>query len=396
MNRDSRGLSGLKKIHILYVITQLELGGAQKQLLSLIRHLDRDRYELYLFTAREGLLMDEALSIGGLTVHRSKHLKRPIDLPEDLLAVIEMVRFIKKNKIDIVHTHSSKAGILGRWAGTLAGVKTIMHTVHGWSFNDFQRPFLRGFYAGLERLNAKFTDTIIVVSDHDKQKGLDHKIGEGDKYSLVRYGIDRAQFGIRDPSLRKELGIGESAVVIGTIACFKPQKATEDFVQLAYLTSQVLPSARFLVVGDGLLREKIEKLIAKFNLNGRVILAGWRKDIPRVLQAMDIFVLTSLWEGLPIAVLEAMASQVPVVATQTGGISEVITEGETGFLVPCHQMPSMLEKINVLLRDASLKNRILQNAGQRLDEKFDTKTMVKAYEDLYQERIAVKGGTYVC
>jgi glycosyltransferase involved in cell wall biosynthesis len=381
----------MRKINILYVITQLELGGAQRQLLSLIHHLDRKSYDLFLFTAREGLLMEEALSSGGLTCYRSRYLKRPISILEDLLALIELVRFIRKHKIDIVHTHSSKAGILGRWAGALTKTKIVIHTVHGWSFNDFQRPFLRKLYLGLERLSAKFTDKIIVVSNHDRQKGLDRKIGADEKYSVVRYGIDRAQFDRGVPSIRKELGIGDSEIVIGTIACFKPQKALEDFVQLALSASRVFPQARFLMIGDGVLREKIEKLIAKFNLSPRFILTGWRRDIPRVLSGMDVFVLTSLWEGLPIAVLEAMVSQVPVVATHTGGVSEVIAEGETGFLVPCHDMPSMLKKVHIFLQDTPLRERITHNAKQSMDERFDTETMVKAHEDLYQDLVKTKG-----
>ena len=384
----------MRKINILYVITQLELGGAQGQLLSLIRHLDKERYNFFLFTAQEGLLIEEALSLGGLTCYRSRHLKRPINFAEDLQAMIEIVRFIKKNKIDIVHTHSSKAGILGRWAGALTKAKIVIHTVHGWSFNDFQKPFLKKLYLELERLSAKFTDKIIVVSNHDRQKGLNHKIGSEEKYSLLRYGIDRAQFGRRDPSIRKELGIGDGEMVIGTVACFKPQKALEDFVQFAFLASRVLPQAKFLMVGDGVLRKKIEKLIAKFNLTSRFILTGWRRDIPRVLSAIDVFVLTSLWEGLPIAVLEAMVSQVPVVATHTGGISEIIVEGETGFLVPCHDVPSMLKKACVFLRDASLKERITRAARQIVNEKFDTETMVKSHEDLYQKLAKTKGVTH--
>jgi glycosyltransferase involved in cell wall biosynthesis len=386
----------MRKINILYVITQLELGGAQKQLLSLISQVDRNRYNLFLFTAREGLLVEEALSIKDLSLQRSRHLRRSIHPWQDVLAIMEIARFIKKNKIDMVHTHSSKAGILGRWAGALTKTKIIIHTVHGWSFNDFQNSLLKKFYMALERFSAKFSDKIIVVSNHDRGKGLAHQIGADNKYVLVRYGIDRVQFGARDSSIRKELGISDDAPVIGTIACFKPQKALEDFVQLAFLTKQALPQARFLITGDGILREKIEKLIAKFNLAPQVILAGWRRDIPRILSAMDVFVLTSLWEGLPISVLEAMASRVPVVATDTGGVSEVIAERETGFLVPCHDVPSMLKKTTDLLRDDSLKERVAQRAKQYIDEKFDTRAMVKAHEDLYQELIEAKGIMHVC
>ena len=381
----------MRKMNVLFVLTRLELGGAQTQLLDLIRQLDQDHYTLFLFTAQAGWLKEEALSIHGLKIHFSKYLQPSIHLPKDLLAMIEMVRFIKKNKIDIVHTHSSKAGILGRFAGAAAKAKIIIHTVHGWSFNDFQNLLVRQFYVGLERLSAKFTDKIIAVSNHDIQKGLAHNIGSGSQYALVRYGIPRVQFGTRDPTIRKELGISPEAWVIGTSACFKPQKAPEDFVRFAFLARQVFPQARFLWVGDGVLRKKIEKLITQFNLEEQFILLGWRRDIPRILSAMDAFVLTSLWEGLPIAVLEAMASQVPVVATRTGGISEVISESETGFLVSCHDMASMLEKVHVLLQDTPLKERILRSAKQCVNEQFDTKTMVKAHEDLYQKLVQAKG-----
>lgn len=381
----------MRKSNILYVITHLELGGAQTQLLSLIRAIDKEHFNLFLFTGQEGPLVEEALSLGGLVVHRSRYLKRSIDLLKDLLALVEIMRFIQKNKIDIVHTHSSKAGILGRCAAALARAKTILHTVHGWSFNDFQKPFVRNLYRGLERFTAKFTDKIIVVSEHDRRKGLDSGIGRECQYALVRYGIDRTRFGKRDPFIRKELGISDDAIVIGTIACFKPQKAPEDFVRLAFLISQVLPQARFLWVGDGALREKIKRLIAGLNLGSQFILTGWRRDIPRVLSAMDVFVLTSLWEGLPIAVLEAMASQVPVVATHTGGISEVITEGETGFLVPCHNMASMLENVQLLLGDAFRKERVIQSAKRRIDGAFDTETMMEAHAKLYQELTGTKG-----
>lgn len=381
----------MRKINILYIITQLELGGAQKQVLNVIRRLDRTRYNPFLFTAHEGLLMEEASSIRELTLYRSQYLGRRIHPIKDLLAIMEIAKFIKKNKIDIVHTHSSKAGILGRWAAALAKVKIIIHTVHGWSFNDFQGNFTRKFYTCLEGLSAKFSDKIIVVSQHDRRRGLDCKIGDEGRYTLLRYGIDKTSFGAKDASIRKDLGISEDTLVIGTIACFKPQKAVEDFVQLAHLTGKVFPRARFLLVGDGVLRPKIEKLITQYHLSSRFILTGWRSDIPRVLSAMDVFVLTSLWEGLPIAVLEAMAAQLPVVATHTGGIADVVIENETGFLVPCHDVSSMLKKVSVLLKDSALRARIGSNAEKKVDEAFSTECMVKAHDDLYQSLIGKKG-----
>ncbi len=379
------------KINILYVITQLELGGAQKQLLSLIKNLDQDRYNIFLFTAKDGFLMEEALAIPGLSLYRSRYLQRLINPLRDLLALMELRAFIRKNRIDMVHTHSSKAGILGRWAAALAKTKIILHTVHGWSFHDFQNPLICGLYKKLEKFSAKFTDRIVVVSDHDKQKGLGLKIGSEDRYGLIRYGISRAEFGAKDASIRKELGLSEDALVIGTIACFKPQKGLEDFVRLASLAGQLFPQARFLMVGDGVLRKKLERQIERSGLRSRFILTGWRTDVARVLFAMDVLVLISLWEGLPIAVLEAMASGVPVLATDTGGIAEVILEGETGFLAPCHDVPSMLKKLTLLLREDGPKKRIALKAAECVDERFETKMMVKSHEELYRQLTGTKG-----
>lgn len=386
----------MRKINILYIITQLELGGAQKQALSLIRGIDRTRYNLFLVTAKEGFLMEEALSISGLTLCRSKYLGRAIHPLKDFWTIFEIAGFIKCNKIDIVHTHSSKAGVLGRWAAALSGVKVIIHTVHGWSFNDFQGFLARNLYRGLERFCSRFTDKIIVVSHHDKRKGVKRRIGDEVRYQLVRYGIERTLFGVRDASIRKELGIRADALVVGAIACFKPQKAPEDFVELASKIHQKFPSVIFLMVGDGALRGAIESLIARHQLGSQFILTGWRKDIPGILSVMDVFVLTSLWEGLPIAVLEAMVTQVPVVATHTGGVSEVVVENETGFLVPCHDLSSMLKKVNALLEDGPLRARIGLNAKKKIGEVFSVESMVKAHDDLYQRLIKEKGVFRAC
>ena len=197
----------MRKINLVYIITKLELGGAQKQLLSLIRQLDREKFNVFLFTAREGLMMQDALSIPDLTLSKSRCLERAINPLKDILALIEIYLFIKKNKADIVHTHSSKAGILGRLAAGFAKVNLVLHTVHGWSFNDYQPGWKRGFFIWLERLAAAFTHKIIVVSQHDKVKGLANRIGSDYQYHLIRYGISYSDFAIKDQKIKEELYI---------------------------------------------------------------------------------------------------------------------------------------------------------------------------------------------
>ncbi|HTZ11604.1 MAG TPA: glycosyltransferase family 4 protein [Candidatus Margulisiibacteriota bacterium] len=377
----------MQKINILFVVTELELGGAQTQLLELLRRLDKDRFRPFLLSGRRGLLIPEASLIEGLFFKKAAWLKRSISPLEDILALIEIYLFIKKHKIRIIHTHSSKAGILGRLAAALAGVKPVIHTVHGWSFNDYQHPFLRKLFVSLERIASSFTDTIIVVCEHDKQRGLTSKIGAADKYLLIRYGIDYARFGKADKDIRRGLGIDASGLVVGMISCFKPQKSVKDFIEAARLIAGSFPEVSFILIGDGALRKDIEKLISSSHLEGKIILTGWRRDIPEILSAMDIFVLTSLWEGLPIVVLEALASGKPVVATNTGGISEVIHEGKNGFLVPPRDTGLLCEKLSLLLKDRELRMRLGAEAGRTLNQDFFTDNMLKSTQDLYNELV---------
>ena len=379
-----------RRYNILYVVTKLELGGAQKQALSLMRRLNNEEYNIFLFTADVGLLMDEALAISGITVKRSRFLERPINPLKDLLALFEIYSFIREKQIDIVHTHSSKAGIVGRLAARIAGVKIIIHTVHGWSFNDYQPFWTRLLYIGLERWIGGFTNRLIVVSRYDQEKGLSNAIVSENRYSLIRYGIDYAEFSGKQGTekTRQELGIGADDLVVGMIACFKPQKSPGDFVRLAGLINQSLPGVKFVLVGDGVLRESIEDLISQYNLPNNMFLLGWREDIPEILSAIDVFALTSLWEGLPISVLEAFASHKPVVATDTGGVREVVSENKTGCLVPAGDIKAMAEKVKILLNDKSLRLKMGDNAHSSLGVSYRLDYTVNSTKELYENLFA--------
>jgi glycosyltransferase involved in cell wall biosynthesis len=378
------------KINLLYVITKLELGGAQKQLLSLISHLDRQKFSPFLFTAQGGLLLTEALSIKDLNLKHSKCLERSISPIKDLLALFEIYRFIKKNNIQVVHTHSSKAGILGRLAARLARVRLIIHTVHGWSFNDYQPELLRYILIWLERLTARFSDKLIVSNYPDKQKGLSNRIGSDEQYVIIRYGLNYADFLQKDPKIKEELGINNGDLVVGMVSCLKPQKSPLDFIKLAFMVNQILPKVKFILVGDGILRRRAEQLIEKLNIKGCSTLAGWRRDVHRILSAIDVFVLTSLWEGLPISALEAMAASKPVVATNTGGVQDVVTEGKTGFLVPPKDIRLMSERIVALLQDEGLRRQIGENAKNNLGREFSLAGMVKDTQDLYYSLLTAR------
>jgi glycosyltransferase involved in cell wall biosynthesis len=376
----------MPKINLLYVVTKLELGGAQRHVLSLIRGLDKEKYRVFLFTSAKGLLINEASSIEGLSVKKSGFLERPVNPFKDILALVELYSFIRKHKIVIVHTHSSKAGILGRLAAGFAGAPVILHTVHGWSFHDFQPVVVRWFYVLCEKLCARFTDRIIVVSVFDREKGLKAGVGKNEQYRLVRYGIDVMDFRVRNRRfrMRESLGLSNSDLVVGMVACFKPQKAPLDFIDLASLVRKDFPEVKFLLVGDGRLSGKIFRRIKQLGIGRNIILTGWRRDIPMILSGLDVFVLTSLWEGLPISVLEAMAASLPLVATNTGGIREVVVNGENGYLVEPRDIHSMHRRLAELLSDSrkrsSLAGRAAEDAGS---EEFSTGGMLKRVFGIY-------------
>jgi glycosyltransferase involved in cell wall biosynthesis len=384
----------MRKIAVLYVITKLELGGAQLQVLDLIRNLNRACYAPVLFTAADGLLVEEACAIKGLVVKRSRWLQRPINPLKDFFALFELVRVIRRSQIDIIHTHSSKAGIIGRLAGRLAGVKIIVHTVHGWSFHDYQSWLERSISIWLERFVGRFSKAIIVVSTHDKQRGLRCRIAPPERYVMIRYGIDYRHFSVSHHNLRQRLKIPPEATVVTMISCLKPQKSPLDFIEVASTVAQRFADARFFLVGDGILRNRLERLICKKDLTRCVSLLGWRRDIAEILASTDIFVLTSRWEGLPVAVLEALAAQKPCLVTDTGAVAEVIRDGRNGFLVTPGDIQAMSEKLSSLLADPALRQRLGRPPEESLGDNFTLSGMVESTQQLYMRLAGDRGGGY--
>lgn len=377
----------MRRLNVLHIITKLELGGAQKSALYIVTLLNKDRYNLWLVSSNEGVLVPDALNIPKINVSFLPTLKRTIDLIRDFLTLISLTRFIKNKKFDIVHTHSSKAGILGRWAARFAGVPVILHTIHGWGFHDRQNPLMRRFFIFLERITAKITDKLISVSQSDIKKGLDAGIATADKYTLIRYGIPIREFANCKVNIKKkkeELGLKTDSPVVGMVACFKPQKAPEDFLKVVAIVKKVFPETKFLLVGDGILRKKLENLRNRFNLKKDLVFAGWRRDIPQIMSILDVWVLTSLWEGSPINLLEAMACALPIVATSTGGAQEIIQNGVNGFLVPAGDIQAMAQRIVTLLENKVLACKMGQEGRKSLDFSFEIKYTVKQIDKLYQ------------
>ena len=369
-------------LKVVHVITKLEFGGAQTSTLYTVRNLSH-RYRVYLFTS-PGYMSKEAEKISGIIL-KYFPFRREINPLMDFLTFVLLFREFLRIRPHIVHTHSSKAGILGRWAAFLAGVPSIYHTIHGFPFHNHQYFFLRELYASLERITSFITTRLIAITTEDIKKGLGKGIGRRGKYVLIRDGIEIKKFeniSVSKELQKKELGI-EKDYIVGTVSCLKPQKSPLDFVRMASLITD--RRVGFVMVGDGILREKIEEEIVKDRLNDRFYLLGWREDVERILRIFDVFVLTSYWEGLPKALLEAMVSGLPCVVTKVDGMKEIIEDGINGFLVSPGDYKEIAEKVKVLLKEKDLRKKIGEKAQESITKDFEISGMIRKLENLYIE-----------
>ena len=299
-----------KRFKIAHIITRLELGGAQQNTLYCCTHHDRRKYDVVLISGIGGYLDGEARKIKDFKIYFLPELKHPVRSLWDLKALHRITGILWSEKVDLVHTHSSKAGILGRWAAKKAGVPRIVHTVHGWGFYPGQFFLTRWLYQTLERWAARFTDVIITVSEENRQAGLAAGIGEKDQYRVIHSGIEPKEYSLGPSAVRKERKLlrTEGRPTVLVLSNFKKQKSPLDVVNVAAKLVLKLPKVLFLWAGDGPLFQKVEQLIEKKNLKDNFELLGWRDDVAKLLAASDTLLLTSIFEGLPRVVLQAMAS----------------------------------------------------------------------------------------
>ena len=377
------------KAKVFHIITKLELGGAQKITLMTLERLPRDRYEVGLVAGTEGLLVDWARRIPDLQCVWLPSLVREVRPIHDALAFFHMWRLFRRERPDIVHTHSSKAGILGRWAAKLAGVPFIFHTAHGFGFHDFQRPVVRNVYVWLEWITTKITTRLVVVSYANAEKGEKSGVFKRGDWILCRSGIIVSEFMQPGPRGQKlaEWEIPPGKLVVGMIACFKPQKAPLDFVEVAARVLAGTDKTHFVMIGDGELRPDIEARIRKHGIGSHMTLLGWQADMPEVYRNLDIVVLTSLWEGLPRIFSEAMASGLPIVATNVDGAREAVIEGRNGFLHEPRDVEGMACSVLKLAEDSELR-QMMGRTGKSRAMEFDISTSVERQDSAYQQYLA--------
>jgi len=377
-------------VRVCHVITRLIVGGAQENTLASVIGLRRlPGYECVELLSgaeagAEGSLVEQARRVGVEPVWL-RSLRRSINPIHDLRAFVELFQLFRRGRYDIVHTHSGKAGFLGRLAARVAGVPVIVHSIHGPSFGPFQGALSNATLKFAERVAGVVTTRFVSVADAMSWLYLEAGIGRAQDYVTIRSGFDVVAFASAqsDAALRAKLGGGP---IVGQMARLFELKGWEVFFEMA----RTLPEAKFLVIGDGPWRAKLETWAKESGLSGRVHFAGLLApaDVPRWIASMDVLVHLSLREGLPRAVVQALAAGRPVVAHALDGTPEVVTDGETGFLVPPGDDAMLVDRVRRLLRDPSLASSMGQRGQARVLEEFTVETMVRRLDDLYQSLIS--------
>ncbi|MFA5795378.1 MAG: glycosyltransferase family 4 protein [Candidatus Brocadiia bacterium] len=418
---------------VVHIITRLILGGAQENTLITVEGLQRmpgypsavsdlsadsqtkERYSrgysadksfLQLPKYEVTLISGPALGPEGELVKRAQdnkvnliiisQMRRNIFPWLDLISFIRIFFLLRKLKPDIVHTHSTKAGIFGRIAAKLAGVKIIIHTIHGMPFYPYQPRIANWFYTALEWLAAKVTDRIICVADAMTAQALAAGVGKPEQYTTIYSALEMDKFVPLKTRLeeRRELGIGPDDKVIGVVARLANLKGHEYLIRIAHQIIREVPEVKLMFVGDGALREQITKDVKERGLVGRVIFTGLVEPqrIPGLIQAMDVLVHPSLREGLARALPQALALGRPAVSFDIDGAREVVLDGRTGFIIPPPQagreydsLDKMAEKIIYLLKNPAEAAKMGQAGKEHIKQNFDSAYMVSRIGQVYEE-----------
>jgi len=374
-----------RRLKVAHIITRLELGGAQQNTLYCCQHHDRRKFEVLLLTGTGGELEGEGRRIKNCKTYFLPELKHPIRPEWDFRAALKIAGILEKEKVDIVHTHSSKAGILGRWAARKAGVPRVLHTVHGWGFYPGQFFLTRWFYQALERWAAGWTDILVAVSEENKKEGLAAGIGREEKYRVIHSGIDPKAYTLPPSQIRRARRAlnPQNRPCILVLSNFKKQKSPLDVVAAAALLAPKIPEVLFLWAGDGPLRARTERAIAREGLPGNFQLLGWRRDVAELLAACDVMFLASRHEGLPRVALQAMAAAKPVVATSVNGTPEAVINGRTGFLTRPRDVRSMAQGLFKILSNKALGTQMGRSGRRNLKGTFLIPLMLREIEKNY-------------
>ncbi len=373
------------------LVVQPTIGGAAVQVCQLATSLDGARHAVTVVSPDDGWLRERVLGAGGS--HRSLALTRELRPLRDLGAFLALWSMVRREKPQLIHAHSSKAGFLARVVGFLCRVPGVLYTPHGFAFNQ-ARGARRWLYLWLERLSAPFADRIICVSKSERQIALRDRVAPPEKLIVIRNGVDVPA----DPDagrgvLRGILGVGEDTRIVAMVSRLRRPKQPEDLVRAVAILSRREPpgSFRCVIIGSGPLERRLRELIRDLGAGGEVILLGERSDVPVLMADVDVFVLATASEGMPYTILEAMAAGKPVVGSRVPGVTDLVLEGENGYGYSPGDSLELADKLAVLLHDGELRRRLGERGRQRVRDDFPSRRMVGEIQDLYRQVLSLKG-----
>ncbi len=377
-------------IKVAHIITRLDFGGAQANTLHTASALDRRRFDALVVAGPGGIL--EGRAERGKLVPALR-LAREINPFKDLAAFFELRDILRGLRPEVAHTHSSKAGILGRLAAAAAGVPVVVHTFHGFGFHPRQSFLKRGLFVLLEKFCARFTDALVFVSKSNMETARAAGIGSPRQYRLIRSGVKLSGYpaAVDREAKRAELGLAAGDLVVLSIGNAKPQKNPGHFLEAAARLSALHPSARFVFTGGGEQLENLRAAARGRGLEKICLFTGWREDSAQLLAASDIFVLTSLWEGLPRSLVEAFKTGLPAVCYRTDGVTDILKDGVNGFSADAGDLDAFCSALSAMLGDAALRGKLAAGAAATDLGEFDIDFMVRQQEELYEELLKKKG-----
>lgn len=377
-----------RRIRVCHFITKMVYGGASIGTLRLAQDMDLSVFKSTIVcgcqSSDEGNLLDDTREKKFDAVVMPE-IVREIHPVKDIRAFVKVVRFLKSGRYDIVHVHGSRAGVISRLAAAVCRVPVVLYTVHGWSLKaGFS---LTDLLMRVERMLAFITDKILFQTRSDLDEAIHYRIGRPDQYVLIGNGVALDDFfrvdqkRIRDK--RNELNIG-SRKVVGTVGRVSAQKNPVGFVNIAGEVLSKRKDVVFLFVGGGELLEKVQNTVRESGFGDRIVFTGFQRDIPEIMANFDIFMLPSLWEGMPRSVIEAMALSKPVVVHGIGGIDEVVENGKNGFIIPIDHTSDFAEKICLLLDNGRMR-REMGKAGKINARDYDFDSIVRKTAQLYRK-----------
>lgn len=384
------------RIRILRIIARMNVGGPAIHATLLSRGLDPERYESHLVSGTEAPDEGNYLEMHDVRLdrlHPVPALGRELHPWRDQHALSEIRRIIREVRPHIVHTHTAKAGVLGRWAAWRERVPVIVHTFHGHVFNGYFSSAKTAAFVQIERALARVTTRLVTVSDDVRAEILGRGIGRADRFEVIRLGLDLDRFAEAEKlrgQLKQQLGLAPDAPTVGIVARLVPIKAHEVFLDVAGLVAAKRPDAVFLIVGDGERRGELEASVRARGLQDRVRFLGWRADLDRVYADLDVVMLTSRNEGSPVALIEAMAAARPVVATRVGGVAELV--GDAGFGADVDDSPALARHVLTLLDDEAQRDEIGRRGRSRVIPWYSHSRLLSDIDSLYQRLIRESGG----